>query len=123
MAANPNVADVKHLHDTVRMSIYSSYRDWADRVMCESAIRAPAVALFPAGVPVLGLELFGVRHPLLLFVAVAWAAIVVLWGFWRYSRILRAEMSLRDAKYKRDTRFKLSKEYHGDDSDEATPNP
>jgi len=101
------------------MNMYSAYRDWVDGILRDSAIRAPAPILFPAVLPALCLAALGVRHPIVWAVILAWAAIVVLWGTWRYARILRDEMARADAKYEQETRFSLSKEYHSVNGDDA----
>lgn len=99
------------------MSVYSFYRDWVDRIMRDSAIRAPAPILLPAVLPILGLGALRVRHPVVWSVILAWAGIVILWGFWRYARVLKEEMASVDAKYEQETRFLLSKEYNSSDDD------
>ena len=99
--------------------MYSSYRDWVDGIIRDSAIRAPAPILFPAVLPVLCWGAVGVRHPLVWSVVFAWAGIVVLWGFWRYAHVLRGKVSRNDAKYEQETRFRLSKEYQAPLQDDA----
>lgn len=100
------------------MSVYSSYRDWVDGILRDSAIRAPAPILFPAALPVLVLGVAGIRHPVAWSVVLAWAIAAVGWGSWRYWRILRVELSNADHQYERETRFRLSKEYQPTESND-----
>lgn len=101
------------------MSVYTTYRDWADGVMRDGAIRAPAAILLPAILPALVLAGLGVRQSVVWIAFLGWAIVSVSWGVWRYARILKHEMSLIDRKYDEETRYRLSKEYHSTEGDGA----
>jgi hypothetical protein len=101
------------------VNLYSSYRNWVDGIMRDSAIRAPAPVVGTAALPILCLQLAGARHPLVWSAAFVWTGIVIIWGIWRYARVVKSEITHVDLKYEQETRRSLSKEYQSPDRDDA----